>query len=374
MRPLWWILIGVAVVVLGGGGYWYHVHSVRYPSTDDAYVKANVVQVAPQVSGRVVSVPISDQQFVHKGELLFKIDQRSFKLNVEQAAANLALTHQSVNAMQAGVQAARAQLSSDQAQLANARLHDQRMHRLYTQHSVSKSQVDDADARLKSARAAVSLARAKREQAKQQLGTVGQRNERLRKAEAKLKQADLDLSHTVITAPCNGRVSNVSLQAGNMVQAGNPQFALVCNDKFWVYANFKETDLDRVRPGQKATISVDMYPGHTFHGVVQNIGAASGAAFSLLPPENATGNWVKVTQRVPVRILITDPNPRYPLRVQTSTEVTIHTGAGSTPKGHSFASLPDAPSYGSGVLNNPVPGAGSSVAGSGKLAGGGSAQ
>ncbi len=365
MRPLWWILIAVAVIVLGGGGYWYHVHSTRYPSTDDAYVKANVVRVAPQVSGRVISVPVSDQQFVHKGQLLFKIDPRSFQLAVNQAQASLALTRQSVASLQAAVQAAQAEIANRQAQLANDRLHAQRMRRLYARHSVSKAQVDDANAQLKSARAALSLARAKLQQARMQLGTVGQRNERVKEAQAKLGQAKLDLSHTVVRAPCNGRLSNVSLQSGNMVEAGQSQFALVCNDRFWVYANFKETDLDRIRPGQKAEVKVDMYPGHTFRGVVQNIGAASGAAFSLLPPENATGNWVKVTQRVPVRILITDPSPKYPLRVQTSTEVTVDTGSGSTPAGRSFASLPDAATYGSSALQSNGPGAPAGASGGG---------
>src|SRR5690606_37897228 len=146
----------------------------------------------------------------------------------------------------------------------------------------------------------------------------GEDNERLKEAKLFLEKAQLDLTHTHLEAPCNGRIANLSLRPGELVQPGRPLFSIVCSDEYWVYANFKETEMVRIRPGQTAEIRVDMYPGEVFHGVVQNIGPGSGTAFSMLPPQNATGNWVKVTQRVPVRIRITDPRENVPLRVETS--------------------------------------------------------
>jgi len=338
-RVIIWSVVALVVVVLAVGGYFYYERSIRYPSTDDAYVKANVVHVAAQVSGRAIRVPVDDQQFVHQGQLLFKIDPQPFQVALAQAQAQLALARQTVAADRAAVQAAQANVQSAQATLHNARLHYHRMKSLRAHNSVSQSALDDARASLQTAKAKLGLSQAKLHQAKMQLGKPGNKNARVQQAQAAVRKARLNLGYTTVDAPCAGQLSNVSLQTGDMVPSGQQLFALVCSNKFWVYANFKETDLSRIRPGQKASISVDMYPGRTFHGVVQSINPASGTAFSLLPPENATGNWVKVTQRVPVRILVTDTNPHYPLRVQTSTEVTIDTGPGSTPAGNGYLTL-----------------------------------
>lgn len=336
-----WSVVVLVVVALAVGGYFYYRHSERYPSTDDAYIKANVVHVAAQVSGRATQVPVDDQQAVKKGQLLFKIDRRPFRIALAQAQAQLALAQQTVSADQAAVQAAKANVESAQATLHNASLDFRRMRSLRAHNSVSQSALDNAQAALATARAKLGLAKAKLHQARMQLGQTGKDNAHVREAEAKVHQAKLNLSYTTVSAPCAGQLSNVKLQSGDMIQAGRELFALVCSNKFWVYANFKETDLNRIRPGQKATVAVDMYPGHTFHGVVQSINPASGAAFSLLPPENATGNWVKVTQRVPVRVLITDPTHKYPLRVQTSTVVTIDTGPLGQSLGHNYTPLQD---------------------------------
>ncbi len=338
-----WSVVVIVAVALAVGGYFYYRHSERYPSTDDAYVKANVVHVAAQVSGRTSQVPVDDQQMVKKGQLLFKIDPRPFRIALAQAQAQLALARQTVSADQAAVSAAKANVESAQATLHNAVLHYRRMRSLRSHNSVSQSALDNARAALDTARAKVGLAKARLHEARMQLGQSGNGNARVQKAEAAVHQAKLNLSYTTVTAPCSGQLSNVTLQNGDMIQAGHQLFALVCSNRFWVYANFKETDLGRIRPGQKATIKVDMYPNHTFHGVVQSINPASGAAFSLLPPENATGNWVKVTQRVPVRVLVTNASPNYPLRVQTSTDVTIDTGPLGQSVGHNYASLQNGP-------------------------------
>jgi membrane fusion protein (multidrug efflux system) len=155
------------------------------------------------------------------------------------------------------------------------------------------------------------------------LGDPGQQNAAVQAAESRLRQARLDLSHTRVFAPASGTVANLTLRPGSPVQPLAPVFSLVSDSNFWVDANFKETQLDRIRRGQRATVRVDMYPDHPFQETVQSLSGGSGAAFSLLPPENATGNWVKVTQRVPVRVAITNPDPKFPLRVGTTATVRV---------------------------------------------------
>jgi membrane fusion protein (multidrug efflux system) len=157
-------------------------------------------------------------------------------------------------------------------------------------------------------------------------GEAGDDNAKVREALARLDQARLDLEHTRVPAPDDGFVTSLSLRPGTMVGANQPLFAFVSAHEWWLDANFKETQLERLRPRQKADIEVDMYPHHVFHGVVDSISRGSGTAFSLLPAQNATGNWVKVTQRVPVKILVTDADPALPLRIGTSGTVTVDVG------------------------------------------------
>jgi len=332
-RLIRWGVVVVAMLAVALGGYFYYRHGRYYPSTNDAYVKANVIKVSPQVAGRIDSVAVSDQDAVHKGEPLFRIDPTTYRAKVREARANVALARQAVTADEAAVKAAKASVADRQARLRQARTNYHRIKRLVSQDVQPESALTDARAGLDRARASLHLAQAKLNQARKELGPTGERNQRVRKAQARLDQAQEQLADTHVSAPCGGRVSGVQLEQGDVVQAGKPQFALVCGNRYWVYANFKETDLTRIRPGQVADIAVDMYPDHTFHGIVENVNPASGTAFSLLPPENATGNWVKVPQRVPVRILVVDANPDYPLRVQTSTEVTVDTGTDKTPVG-----------------------------------------
>lgn len=334
MRIIKWGLVVVAAVVTGIAGYRYYLHREQYPSTDDAYVKATLIHIAAQVGGRVDSVPVSSHERVGKGQLLFSIDPAEYQLRYREAVSNLALARQQVAAGEAAVSAAEAAVKQADVQRDNAWRQYQRMKKLTGRHLASQSDLDDARAQLKTAVASVALAKARLTEAHRQLGGEGADNENIRKAQAAVKLAALDLDHTHITAPCDGTLAGVPLDEGDVVTPDAPQFVLVCTHRFWVYANFKETDLQRIRPGQFATIEVDMYPHHLFHGVVESINPASGTAFSMLPPENATGNWVKVTQRVPVRLLIVDATSNYPMRVQTSSTVTIDTGpAGTVPLG-----------------------------------------
>lgn len=328
-RFRWPLIIG-AVLVLAVGGYLYWRHSTLYPSTDDAYVQAHVVHVAAQVSGPVARIFVRDQQPVSAGQTLFTIDPQPFALAVAQANAQLAMAQQNVHADLATVHAAQAEVTDQLVALKNVRDNARRLSNLHREGFVSAQAYDNAQAAVKAAEAQVNVARAKLRQAQAMLGKTGSRNERIREAQATLARAQLDLQHTTVSATCTGHIADLSLRPGDVVTAQSPLFAVVCDQEYWVNANFKETQLARIRSGQPATIAVDMYGGREFRGRVQDISPASGAAFSLLPPQNATGNWVKVTQRVPVRVLVVNPDPNFPLRVGTSAVVTVDTTAPGT--------------------------------------------
>ena len=325
MRAFKWIIFSLIAIALAGGGYGYWRYTQRYRSTDDAYVGAHVVEIAAQVSGPVARLFVHDNQYVHKDLPLFDIDPRPFQLAVAQDQARLALTEQSVAAAQAAVRAAQAQVTERRVQLQNARVNAARVERLAREKYLSSQAADNAATAVKSAAAALAAAKADLKQAIVNLGKPGNQNARIEGARAALARARLNLQYTYVTAPTSGWVTRMSLRPGNMVQSGTPLFALISDAQFWVDANFKETDLQSIRPGQPAVIHVDMYPDHRFRGIVESISGGSGAAFSLLPPQNATGNWVKVTQRVPVRVRILDPSRGYPLRVGTSATVTVDT-------------------------------------------------
>lgn len=322
--------IAAGVVVAAGlfaAGYAYWRHGEYYPSTEDAYVGAHTINVAPRVSGRVIDVQVHDHENVHAGQILYRIDPTTFKLDVDAAKAQLQLAKQQVAAEQASISAAQAGVKQAQVRLANAESKARRQQALAKRGYTNTQAVEDATDNARAARAALAVAQADLEQALAQRGPAGNDNGRIQAAVAALGVAQSNLADTQVSASCDGQLSQMDLRPGDSVTQGRPNFVLVCTRHWWVDANYKETDLARIRPGQPASVTVDMYPGHRFRGRVLSINPASGAAFSLLPPENATGNWVKVTQRVPVRVEILDPSDRYPLRVGTSAEVSINTTA-----------------------------------------------
>lgn len=281
------MLLGVFIAVVSLGALAWWIYAQFHVSTDDAYVNANVVQISPQVKGQVIQLDIVNNQPIRKGDLLFALDPAFY---------------------QAAVANAEAMLAKAEAETSIARITDERTRALVVKHAASSQEGDIADARLKSAEAAQRI------------------------AEAGLATARLNLAYTRVSAPVSGWVTNLTLRTGDVVAAGRPLFAIVSNEEYWIDANFRETDLYRIHPGQSALIRVDMYPDHTFHGEVKSISSGSGSAFSLLPPENATGNWVKVTQRVPVRVRVLDTDPNYPLRIGTSVTVTLSTRPGAHQK------------------------------------------
>jgi membrane fusion protein (multidrug efflux system) len=326
-KQLKWI-IALAVVALAAffAVRWWLEQS-RFVSTDDAYIGANQVEIAAQVSGPVVQVFVRDQQGVAKGDPLFQIDPQPYRIALDKAQAQLELARQDMSQQGAGVTAAEAVLAQRRAEAANARSTWERNQQLVKSGFISSQAAETSRTQLATAEAAVRAAQADVAKAKSALGRTGDENAAVQAAQAAVEQAKLDLERTRVVSPANGIIANFSLQPGNTVQPGQPLFVVIANDEWWVEANFKETQLVDVHPGEKATVVSDVYPDRTFHGVVQSLAGGSGAAFSLLPPQNATGNWVKVTQRVPVRVRITDPDPQHPLRIGTSATVKVEKGS-----------------------------------------------
>ena len=322
-KQLKWLIAAIVLVVAAFFGFRYWQEARLYESTDNAYVGANQAEITAQVSGNVVRVYVRDQQHVKAGEPLFDIDPRTYELAVESARAQLALAHQGVSQESASVSSAEAVFAQRRAQAQNAQSTWERNQQLVKSGFISPQAAEMSRTQLTTAQAAVKAAQAEVEKARSALGASGERNAAIQAATAALDQAELNLHRTHVVSPTTGVVGNFTLQPGNMVQPGVPLFVVISTDEYWVDANFKETQLKAIHPGEKALVETDMYPDHVFHGIVQSVAGGSGAAFSLLPPQNATGNWVKVTQRVPVRVKIEDPDPRHPLRIGTSATVRV---------------------------------------------------
>ena len=244
---------------------------------------------------------------------------------LENHKLNLTNTVQQVHALQAQIKANESLVAERQAQLTNTQKSTKRTITLVHKKLYSQASGDLAISQLKVATAALTAAKAQLEQSKQQLGTPGIDNAQVKVAQAAVQSAKLQLSYTQVYAPVTGYLANMTLQPGNSVTSYQPIFSIINKNTWWVSANFKETQLERIKQGQPAEIQIDMYPHHIFHGTVASFSPSSGTSFALLPPENATGNWVKVTQRFPVWIDIKASDPKYPFRIGASCTVTIDT-------------------------------------------------
>ena len=322
-RGVKWIIAAIVLVVAGIFGFRYWHEASLYVTTENAYVGANQVEIAAQIAGPVTKVYVRDQQPVKAGDPLFDIDPAPFELAVARARAQLELARQGMSQESAGVASAEAVLAQRRAEEANARGTYNRNLELMKSGFLSAQGIENSRTQLATAQAATKAGEAAVAQARSALGRSGDENAAVQAAAAAVKQAELDLSRTHVAAATDGHIANFTLQPGNMVQPGQPLFVVISDGEYWVDANFKETEVKEIRPGDDAEIKSDMYPDHPFKGTVQSLAAGSGAAFSLLPPQNATGNWVKVTQRVPVRIKVLDPDPQHPLRIGTTATVKI---------------------------------------------------
>ena len=315
------VAIGLVIIaVIAAGIYSYYLYSVYFPSTENAYVHAHKIAIAPRVSGHIAKVHVNNNQHVDKGDLLVTIDRRHYRLQKQQARQNLALATQQAEQAREKISAARTDLEKAKADLDFANEMAERYRNLYKQKAGSQQSMQKYANKAAQARQGHKQARIALNQAK-----VAYEIARTRKrlAKVKLEQARLQLSYTRIHAPASGYIGNLDLHAGQVVKQGEKLFALVDDQQWWINVNFKETQLSRLQPGQPATIELDMY-NHTYHGTVQSISPASGSSFSLLPRQNATGNWVKVTQRFTVRVAI-ENNPDYPLRLGASAHVRVNT-------------------------------------------------
>jgi membrane fusion protein (multidrug efflux system) len=302
---------------------------MSHVSTDDAYVDGPVALVSSRLSGTVSSVYVEDNWRVKEGDVLVTLDPRDFQVRVDQTRAQLARARQTVDELFAQLAAAQAGVDLADSQLRQAALDYQRETALHKANVVSKETYDQAVTAYRIAKANVALAQHQVTQARAALGGDTEDHARydrpiVEQAAAALEAARLDLSHTRITAPMNGIVTHKTVHVGHRVQPGEPLMAIVPTRRLYITANFKETQLTDVRVGQPAEIEADIYPGYVYNGHVDSISMGTGSAFSLLPPENATGNWVKVVQRVPVKVVLNEPAPPdKPLRIGLSVEVSV---------------------------------------------------
>jgi membrane fusion protein (multidrug efflux system) len=317
------LLVAAVIVLLSIAIAVYIKFSAHTRSTENAYVGADVVQIAAQVGGRVTALLVNDNQMVHKGDVLFEIDPEPFRIALTRAEANLAQAMQNARQDNADAVAARAQITQTEADLINARSHYARAKDMVAKNFASQQTVDDALAKVLSLSAAMQQVQAKLNRALAAPANSDERADVLR-AQAEIAQAKLDLAHTKVITGQEGFITNLSLTAGSLVAPGIPLFALIEKNSFHVDANFKETELPGIHPGQVADIEIDMYPGQPFHGKVNSLSGGTGTAFSLLPPQNATGNWVKIAQRVPVKITLDKYDDEHPLRIGATATVTVH--------------------------------------------------
>lgn len=337
------VVFGAAIAV-----YWFMHRNLV--STDDAFIQADVVHIAPRIPGTVTKVYVNDNDRVKEGQLLVQLDPTDYEAALAQAKANLASAKadhaSSKSAMQlvkktsaASIDHARAALASARAAASNAHTNLKRYKTLYAKDEIAQQRVDTArtqvktaDARVRQAQAGLTQAQAAPEKIAAKKAQSKAASARILQARAALKQAQLNLAYTKIRAPQAGKITQKAILPGSQVAASQSMFAIVANDP-WVIANFKETQLTHMRPGQPVTMTVDAYPDHTFHGHVQSMQSGTGAAFSLLPPQNASGNFVKVVQRVPVKIVFDDlAHTGLMLAPGMSVEPSVNTAPGAADK------------------------------------------
>jgi membrane fusion protein, multidrug efflux system len=307
----------IALLVAGVAGYVYWDNTSHFESTDDAFIAARQFAIAPKIAGYVTAVPVTDNQHVNKGDVIARIDQRDYLTALAQAQAQLAGAEAGIHNVDTQIATQDAQISSAQAQVAQAQANSElarvtwgRDQPLVKQGWATAQQGTTDVQNLKAQQSAVDSAQAALKVAQRQIDTLrAQRTSQeasVAQAQAQLDQANLNLSYTTVTADQPGRVVNLSGAVGQYAQAGT-NLSMFVPDEIWVVANYKETQLDRMRPGQPVDLEIDAYPERAFNGHLDSVQPGSGPAFSLLPPENATGNYVKIVQRVPVKLILDNP-------------------------------------------------------------------
>jgi membrane fusion protein (multidrug efflux system) len=346
-------LIILIIMVLAGA--WFGItkynHAKHHEETDDAQIEADIIPVIPRVSGYVQEVRVKDNQQVHKGDTLIIIDDRDYKIALMQAEAALATAKSNVAASRANTAAARSGIATSKqgvntidAQIAAAQVNVtrttqdfNRYQNLIQDHSITQQQFEQAQAAKELAEKQLDILEQQKKQASTQTGVVASQSNAtaqsievaesiVKQREVEVEEAKLKLSYTVLTAPESGKVSRVNVQEGQLLQAGQSTFNIVHSNDLWVVANFKETQYRKMAIGQKVSVHADAFPNHDFDAVLSSFSPATGAKFSLLPPDNASGNFVKVVQRLPVKIEFTDKSDTLlnRLRPGMNVDVDVH--------------------------------------------------
>ena len=347
------ITIFLALIIVGGSyGTYKYLHAQSHELTDDAQIEKKMNPIIPRVSGYVDQVYVKDNDFVKKGDTLFTIDQRDFKIKIEEANATLVAAEGSfevskadisgavanVAVSDANVQSASGNIEAAKIRLGRLTSDYNRYNNLYQNHSITKQQYEQALAAKQEAETQVRILQQQQKASSFQKSVIEAKSKvsnkqtevaaaNIKRAQAQLEAAKLNLSYTVVTAAIDGQVSKVDIQPGQLVQAGQSLFQIINNASAWVIANFKETQLNKMVEGQKVTIKVDAYPDYDFQGTITSFSPATGARFSLLPPDNATGNFVKTIQRLPVKISLdanNDPEKIKLLRPGMNVDVDVH--------------------------------------------------
>lgn len=326
-------LIVLILVVIGGGAFGInkYLYSMHHETTDDAQIDANINPVIPKISGYVTEVRVKDNQRVKRGDTLLLLDERELKIKLDEAETALATTESNLSSAKASTTASQANVATSQiavgaidAQIEAAKVNVWRTTQDYNRyanlvqdHSVTQQQYEQALAAKETAEKQLLVLQQQKLQASKQTNAVASQssatstqigvvNSTIKQRQVDVDNANLYLSYTVITAPADGIVSKVNVQEGQLLQAGQATFSIVQDNEIWVVANFKETQYDELKVGQKVTVEVDAFPGHEFEAVVASFSPATGSRFALLPADNASGNFVKTVQRLPVRIEFTN--------------------------------------------------------------------
>ncbi|MGN6194679.1 MAG: HlyD family secretion protein [Ginsengibacter sp.] len=343
------LIVLILMVIVGGWfGISKYTHAQHHEETDDAQIEADIIPVIPRVSGYVKDVMVKDNQKVQKGDTLFTIDDRDYKIALMQAEAALETAKSNVAASRANTAAARsgiatskqgvatidAQIEAAQINLTRATQDFNRYQNLIQDHSITQQQFEQAQAAKELAEKQLDILNQQKKQASTQTGVVSSQSNAtaetiavaesvVKQREVEVEEAKLKLSYTIITAPESGRISRVNLQEGQLLQAGQSTFNIVHSENIWVVANFKETQYRKMAVGQKVVVHADAFPDHDFEAVVSSFSPATGAKFSLLPPDNASGNFVKVVQRLPVKIEFTNTSDSLLQRLRPGMNVDV---------------------------------------------------
>jgi membrane fusion protein (multidrug efflux system) len=350
-KPVFPIILGILVI----GGAWFgiskYIHGQHHEETDDAQISADITPVIPRVSGYIKEIKVNDNQYVKKGDTLLVLDVRDFVIKLEEALAALVTAQSNLQIAKAATNAARANISSSEASIGtiDAQIDAakvtvwrtaqdyERYSNLIKDHSITQQQYEQALAAKQTAEKQLQILQEQKKQASRQTNAVavqsnataqqiGVANAIVQQRQVEVDAAKLNLSYTIVQAQQDGLVSKINVQPGQVVQAGQSLFSIVHSNSIWVIANFKETQLNKMKEGQKVIVNADAFKRHEFEAKLASFSPATGSTFSLLPPDNATGNFVKTVQRLPVRIEFTNPSDSlvHKLRPGMNVVVDVH--------------------------------------------------